>query len=173
VTIQNILSRLAGVRRTSSGFRARCPAHDDKCPSLSVREGHHGILIRCWAGCELQSVVDALGLRVSDLFYDAVPTSPRQVVIRRVHVDRIRIAFNFDMAAVNYRVQSSSFFEELEYLDFSRLAETDQDRLIDQAGVAHSKLESAERLERLADDLRLTAFNSHDRRAACRRNRVA
>src|SRR5438094_550718 len=32
---------------------ARCPAHDDREPSLSIREGDHGkVLVCCHAGCE-------------------------------------------------------------------------------------------------------------------------
>ena len=125
MTIENMLSRLEGVRRTSSGFMARCPAHDDKSPSLSVRVGDEAILMKFWAGCELQSVTDAMGLKVSDLFYDAPPAHGLRVVIRPAHVDRVRIAFNFEMAAVDYRVRSSSFFRQVEHLDVSGIAETE------------------------------------------------
>ncbi|MBY0307047.1 MAG: toprim domain-containing protein [Sphingomonas sp.] len=36
-----------------TGYRAlcRCPAHDDKTPSLSIRQGDRGILVKCFAGC--------------------------------------------------------------------------------------------------------------------------
>lgn len=48
---------------------ARCPAHDDRSPSLSVREGADGrALIWCHAGCDTEAVIAALGLRWSDLF---------------------------------------------------------------------------------------------------------
>jgi hypothetical protein len=33
------LARLDGVRPCAGGYVARCPAHDDNDPSLSVREG--------------------------------------------------------------------------------------------------------------------------------------
>ena len=47
---------------------ACCPAHDDHNPSLSITELSDGrILMKCWAGCEVTSVVSALGLRMCDL----------------------------------------------------------------------------------------------------------
>jgi hypothetical protein len=48
---------------------ARCPAHDDKSPSLTIGVGADGrALVHCHAGCPADDVVDALGLAWSDLF---------------------------------------------------------------------------------------------------------
>lgn len=48
---------------------ARCPAHDDRSPSLSISEGHGGrILLKCFAGCSTEAVLEKLGLTWSDLF---------------------------------------------------------------------------------------------------------
>ena len=56
-------------KRTPNGWFARCPAHDDRHASLTVGQGPDGrALLKCHAGCSLEAVVDALGLRVSDLF---------------------------------------------------------------------------------------------------------
>jgi hypothetical protein len=70
--VERILSHLQGVRRTGEGrWVARCPAHNDEHPSLSVREAPDGkVLLRCWAGCDTAAVLAALGLRWSDLFPD-------------------------------------------------------------------------------------------------------
>jgi len=58
-------------RRAGAGWVARCPAHDDRKPSLSVSEGRDGqILVHCFSGCTLESILAALGLRWSDLFPD-------------------------------------------------------------------------------------------------------
>lgn len=69
------------VRGRTSGhskWQAKCPAHDDHSPSLSICEGARGrVLVRCWAGCSIDSVLAALGLRTSDLFAGPTPT-PRQ-----------------------------------------------------------------------------------------------
>jgi hypothetical protein len=77
MTVEELLRRLEAVRRTSRGFVARCPAHADRHPSLSISKGERGILIKCWSGCEFREITDALGLRVSDLFFDK-PLNRRQ-----------------------------------------------------------------------------------------------
>ena len=67
--IERVLSRLQGVRRCGKGWEARCPAHEDRTPSLSVHEGIDGrVLLCCHAGCEFTAVVAALGLKPRDLF---------------------------------------------------------------------------------------------------------
>jgi hypothetical protein len=50
-------------------YTARCPAHQDRSPSLSVSEGRDGqALVHCFAGCTAEDVVGALGLELRDLF---------------------------------------------------------------------------------------------------------
>lgn len=57
------------VRSSGSGWICTCPAHDDRNPSLSVREGEDGsVLLKCHAGCSNESVVASLGLSMRDLF---------------------------------------------------------------------------------------------------------
>jgi DNA primase len=66
--IENVLSRLEGVREASGGWMALCPAHSDHDPSLSVTEGEEQpVLLHCWAGCTPRAVVAALGLDFSDI----------------------------------------------------------------------------------------------------------
>ena len=68
--ISNVLSRLHKVKRTGGDkWQALCPAHDDKRPSLSIREAEDGkVLLKCWSGCGIAEVVSALGLSLADLF---------------------------------------------------------------------------------------------------------
>ena len=67
--IDGVLSRLEGVRREGGGWRARCPAHGDTEPSLSVNEGDGGqVLLHCFAGCAPEDVVRSIGLQMRDLF---------------------------------------------------------------------------------------------------------
>lgn len=68
MTTDDVLSRLEGIKRNGSGWIARCPAHEDRSPSLSVGEGDDGrVLLHCQAGCETSAVCAALGLEVADL----------------------------------------------------------------------------------------------------------
>lgn len=71
VQITELLPRLEAVRKQGCGYMARCPAHQpDRNPSLSVREGDRGILLTCWAGCELSAICAAIGITTRQLFFD-------------------------------------------------------------------------------------------------------
>lgn len=64
-----LLSRLDGVRASGHGWIAKCPAHSDRSASLSLAEGRDGrALVKCFAGCEVLAVVQAVGLELADLF---------------------------------------------------------------------------------------------------------
>jgi hypothetical protein len=70
MTVETLLSRLDKVRRTGAGrWIARCPAHDDRTPSLSIRELDDGrTLIHCFGGCSVADVLAAVGLDFDALF---------------------------------------------------------------------------------------------------------
>jgi len=64
-----LLAQLDGVRSTGENrWLARCPAHEDKSPSLAVREIDDRLLLHCFAGCGVAHIVGAVGLQLSDLF---------------------------------------------------------------------------------------------------------
>jgi hypothetical protein len=66
-----ILKRLQGVRRSSRGWIALCPAHADKNPSLSIDERDGKILLHCFGGCTKEAVLAALEMEPKDLFAEA------------------------------------------------------------------------------------------------------
>ena len=67
--VDEFIGLLADVRPRAGGFQARCPAHDDRTPSLSISEGEDGrILLKDHAGCTVDEIVQAIGLTTSDLF---------------------------------------------------------------------------------------------------------
>ena len=52
-----------------NGWMARCPAHDDRKPSLSIKDAGNGrTLIHCHAGCAPKQILKAMGLEMADLF---------------------------------------------------------------------------------------------------------
>jgi hypothetical protein len=56
-------------KRAGTGWCCRCPAHDDRNPSLSIHAGDDGrALVNCHAGCTVDAVCGAIGLRPADLF---------------------------------------------------------------------------------------------------------
>jgi len=65
-----LLSHLESVKQVGAGrWVARCPSHDDKTPSLSIRETGDGrVLLHCFAGCAATEVLSAVGLSLADLF---------------------------------------------------------------------------------------------------------
>lgn len=67
--VDALLSRLEGVRGRNGSWSARCPAHADRSPSLSVKALDDGrILMHCFGGCGTDAVLGALGLAMTDLF---------------------------------------------------------------------------------------------------------
>lgn len=68
---QTFASRLEHVKRSGTGWTARCPAHDDRTNSLSINAGDDGrILLKCFAGCSAAEVAAAMDLTLADLFPD-------------------------------------------------------------------------------------------------------
>ena len=69
MTPETFLSRLDGVRELRPGrWVAKCPAHKDKSPSLSVSAKDDGaVLIHCHSGCHPDDVIAALGLSWRDI----------------------------------------------------------------------------------------------------------
>ena len=63
MTIDELLPRLESVRRYRGGWKARCPGHEDRDPSLSIIEGVNGrAVVYCHGGCEYKDIVAALGI---------------------------------------------------------------------------------------------------------------
>jgi hypothetical protein len=63
MTAETIAKALGG-RKAGSDWSARCPAHDDRTPSLSLRDTGNGkVLVRCHAGCDQDDVIAHLKAR--------------------------------------------------------------------------------------------------------------
>jgi hypothetical protein len=77
------IADLLHARPSGAGFIAHCPAHADHSPSVSIREGQDGrTLIHCFAGCSVESICDALRIRVSDLFTRSGTVEPKPRSVR-------------------------------------------------------------------------------------------
>jgi hypothetical protein len=72
--LYNVLDRLNNIREEGGGYRASCPVpghgkgRGDQDPSLTVKQDDGRVLIKCFAECEPEKVVEALGLSMADLF---------------------------------------------------------------------------------------------------------
>lgn len=67
--IDAVLAALEDVEKSGNGWKARCSAHDDGKPSLSINVGENGkVLLHCHAECALPDILSAAGLTMADLF---------------------------------------------------------------------------------------------------------
>lgn len=76
--INDLLSKLSGVKQSSGRehWMARCPvpSHNDHNPSLSITQAPDKILLHCFGGCSQDDVLEAMGLKRSDLCDKTSPT---------------------------------------------------------------------------------------------------
>lgn len=67
--IEEIVKGLLECKKiNSNSYMAKCPAHNDKRASLSIKESNEKILIHCFAGCKTEDIVKRMGLTMKDLF---------------------------------------------------------------------------------------------------------
>jgi len=64
-----IITLLEGVKKTGQDrWIAKCPAHEDRFPSLAIREVDDRLLLHCFAGCSVYEICEAVGLEITNLF---------------------------------------------------------------------------------------------------------
>ena len=70
ISTEALLAKLERVRRSGTGWTARCPSHPDKSPSLSIQRGNRWWLFHCHTGCHIDEIIAALGLTWEELRFD-------------------------------------------------------------------------------------------------------
>jgi hypothetical protein len=68
MAVEALLSRLTKVRGRNGSWTACCPAHEDKSPSLAIKEVDGKVLVHCFGGCSVEQVVGAVGMDLTELF---------------------------------------------------------------------------------------------------------
>ena len=140
MTADSLLSRLDKPRRTGEGrWMARCPAHNDKRPSLTVRELPDGrVLLHCFGGCDAHAVVSAVGLELSDLFPEK-PLEPGKSERRPFPSADVLRAIGFEVTIVliaGSRLLAGEPFDPVDH-DRLRLAVGRIQSAIDAAGLTN------------------------------------
>lgn len=77
VLLRSLESR--GLKKSGTGWIARCPAHEDNHASLSISQGAKGAVVHCHAGCKPEEIVERLGFALADLFDETISDKPRIV----------------------------------------------------------------------------------------------
>jgi putative DNA primase/helicase len=103
------IARALGGRRAGTAWMARCPAHADREPSLSINDGDGGrVLVHCHAGCGQQQIIEALrsrGIWLGSNRPHGVPIHPRPHTAARRDFDndvqRTKAALRMWMASVS------------------------------------------------------------------------
>jgi len=66
--LELVVSKLEAHGSRGKGSAWQCPGHEDKNASLSIREGRSGgAVLKCHAGCDLETIISALGLTIADI----------------------------------------------------------------------------------------------------------
>lgn len=101
--LQDILPKLSEVKSLANGeYIALCPAHNDKNPSLTLKQANDRVLLDCKAGCQPEIVVAALGLTMADLFSDSMSSTP-QIIATYDYTDE---EGNFLFQVIRYQPKS-------------------------------------------------------------------
>jgi putative DNA primase/helicase len=81
-------------KRTSAGWSAKCPAHDDRTASLSISEGKDdSLLLYCHAGCNFDAILKAAGVEPKKPNGHDTRRKLREVAAYNYHNARGRLVF--------------------------------------------------------------------------------
>lgn len=120
-----ILAACKKVRTTSPGsWVACCPAHEDRSPSMTVRETPDGMtLVHCFAGCSVEDICGATGVALEDLFPEKMPESRRMSAYRRRPFDAVTVLAAIASEAMVIGVTASDMHakREISEEDYRRL----------------------------------------------------
>lgn len=119
-----LLSRLSKVKGRDGSWVACCPAHDDRSPSLSIREDSDRVLVHCHAGCSVEAVLGAVGMDMTDLF-PPKPTTWPQAPHKRVRLfasDALKV-MHFEATVVMVAAHNMAQGQTLNAEDLARLTE--------------------------------------------------
>lgn len=124
MSVDTLLSRLVRFKRTRPNtWVACCPAHDDRGPSLSIRETSDGrILLHCFAGCSAGAILEALGLDMADLF------PPRDPAVHHIAGERAPFPAHDVLQALRFEALVL-WFVSLDLRAGTPLSDADQLRL--------------------------------------------
>lgn len=75
MTFDEVLSHFTVKSKSRDKAQCICPSHSDKQASLTISRGERGTVLHCHAGCDPEEIVEAVGLKMSDLFEEPLRRS--------------------------------------------------------------------------------------------------
>lgn len=125
MTVAALLDRLQGVRARGDGrWSARCPAHPDKSPSLSIRELADGrVLLHCFAGCGGVEILQAVGIGWNDLFPEPLERFKDHGAAARMPSSWALEVLNFEAIVVGIAAHDVAEGRALSAIDAQRVAQ--------------------------------------------------
>jgi hypothetical protein len=104
-TLVEIAERLHARRIRSDRWIAKCPAHADRAPSLTIASGREGrVLLHCFAGCPLEAILLHAGMTKSQLFSRPLLREPHAIARDAAALQRQRVAEAVGRRAERLRV---------------------------------------------------------------------
>lgn len=101
MSAEALLSRLTKVRGRNGSWTACCPAHDDKSPSLAVKDENGKVLVHCFGGCSVEEVMGAVGMDLTELFPPKPETYKPQPKVKFYASDLLRVvAFEASIVSI-------------------------------------------------------------------------
>ena len=158
-TMEQVLSRLDGVKRSGRGWMARCPAHPDGTPSLSIGYGEDRVLLYCHAQCRFTDILTAIGFTAGELMYGAMRTD------RSAHVDLRARAGWLEDHALTFRIKAEAILRAATGVSIDTLNDSELDRALGYVADAYEALEWAKVLDDVACVLRNRAIGRKEHRA--------
>jgi hypothetical protein len=140
-----------------------CLAHGSKRHrDLSIRYTSERILLHCFAGCPIDVICQALKIEKRNLFNDAPTLRRHQPISMPVKVNRIALAWRFDLASLDLRLRAERIIEAGKHLDLASLNDSELDRAMNAVASAHADEARAELFVDIADDLRMKAWKERE-----------
>lgn len=148
MTAEQVAQHLDARRAGPGKWQAKCPSHDDRSPSLTIREGQDGrVLLRCWAGCDTAAVLKAGGLTMGSLFAGPPPSPEQLEAVAHEREAKRAAASKVRQANVHARERVQKLAAVVKALGAKLASRPDDDALATLFHLACEKLHDTERLQ--------------------------
>ena len=108
-------------RTHANQFLACCPAHDDKNPSLAIKDMSDRLLIKCMAGCGIEDIMEAANLTWDDIMPEKQPTENYKPAPIKIYATDILKSIRFEAQIVTLAAIELKNGKPLGKIDHDRL----------------------------------------------------